>query len=280
MLINGQPEDRIDARDRGLLYGDGVFETLRIRRGRPLLWQQHMARLQRGCDALGLEADPGAVERDCQRLLKEGRDREAVLKILLSRGSGGRGYRPPAEPRHTRMLQLHPLPPDYDSSARDGVRAMLCRQRLSENRQLAGIKHLNRLDQVLASRELYQGVAEGLMCDQGGAIIEGTRSNLFLVDEQGLGTPAMAHCGVAGIMRDWLLERCRSEGLPVATRRLEPGSLSLASEVFLCNSVFGVWPLRSLSLREQTLEWPVGPWTRRVQQWLSEALDLCSDVDS
>lgn len=283
MLINGRPKDRIDAADRGLLYGDGLFETVRIRHGEPLLWSRHIARLQRGCRVLGLTLDRDAVDRDSRHMLEKLRrdgHGEAVLKIMLTRGSGGRGYHPPPSPRNTRIVQLHPLPRGYDDTARDGVDVMLCRQRLSENRQLAGLKHLNRLDQVLASGELTEDVAEGLMCDQRGAIVEGTRSNLFLAGEQGLITPALEYCGVAGIMREWLLERCGREGIPVDVRPVEPASLALAPEVFLCNSVFGVWPVRSMTGPEQSPEWPIGPLTRRVQQWLSEALDLCSTVDS
>lgn len=246
ILVDGKPCETVSARDRGLHYGDGLFETLAVVGGRPQLWEPHMRRLAEGCRRLGLPPPASDLLRgEADRLCAE-RER-GVLKILLTRGQGGRGYRPPRETETvvTRVLSWHP-PPDYPPSYyREGVALRLCRTRLGHNPALAGIKHLNRLEQVLARAEWREAaIAEGLMLDQAGHPIEGTQSNLFLVRRGVLATPDLSCCGVAGVMRDLLIELARGDGHEVEVARLGIGDLQTADEVFLCNSLIGVWPVR------------------------------------
>ncbi|MDX2425918.1 MAG: aminodeoxychorismate lyase, partial [Cycloclasticus sp.] len=180
-LVNGVPRDVVAVSDRGLQYGDGLFETIAVRAGAPCLWSRHIDRLQRGCRVLNLSLPP--VDQLLEECLSLTQDHDAaVLKIILTRGSGGRGYTPPTDPTPVRILSLHPSP-DYPPAWRDaGVVVTLCRSRSSENNQLAGLKHLNRLDQVLARKEVSaaDGCIEGLMRDSRGRIIGGTMTNLFL----------------------------------------------------------------------------------------------------
>ncbi|MBK1726432.1 aminodeoxychorismate lyase [Halorhodospira neutriphila] len=261
-LVNGRAEAAVEAGDRGLAYGDGLFETLAVVGGQPRLWDYHMDRLLEGARRLGLPEPPLTTLREEARYLVQGADR-AVLKIVLTRGAGeGRGYRPPARPLPTRLLSLHdaPLhPPEHW----DGVDVRLCRTRLAAQPALAGMKHLNRLEQVLARGEWRDpAIAEGLMLDDNGLIIQGTATNAFAVQGRTLITPPLSLCGVAGVMRRYVLEQAEALGLGVEHRGLYPEELGGVAEMFLTNSVIGLWPVRAVANRPLA----VGPVTRRLQE--------------
>ena len=269
MLINGQDSATVSAQDRGLLFGDGLFETLAIRNGVPLRWERHLQRLMLGCERLGIPCpDVSALTTESLALCK-GHDR-AVLKVIVTRGVGGRGYRAPAQPQPTRILSRYPWP-DYPlSNARDGVRVHLCNTRLAQQPALAGIKHLNRLEQVLARAEwVDEAIAEGLLFDRGDHVIEGTMSNLFLVSDGQLVTPDLSDCGVAGIMRAMIIEIAAVLGVNCVVRSVARTELFDAAELLLCNSLIGLWPVRQLDTRHLV----PGPVTRRLQ----EALELHHD---
>ena len=260
VLVDGQEADTLDVRDRGLQYGDGLFETLAVDRGEPRDWQAHLDRLESGCDRLGIPSpDPATLAAEADRLCA-GAER-AVLKILVTRGSGGRGYRPPAEPAPRRILMRSPWP-DYPGYYwTEGVRVRHCRTRLGENPALAGLKHLNRLEQVLARAEWDDPeVAEGLMCDATGRLVEGTMSNLFWVRDGVLHTPDLSRCGVAGVVRARVLEWAEANGRPARVVEAGPEELEGADEVFLTNSVIGLWPVRELAGRS----FPVGAVSRAL----------------
>lgn len=262
MLIDGKDTDRVAADDRGLLYGDGLFETIAVRGGVPQLWSQHMARLQRDCSRLGMTPPAEDVLHNEARTLCAASER-AVLKIIITRGSGGRGYRPAAQSVPRRILSLHPWP-DYSAHCwQEGVAVRLCDMRLGRNPRLAGIKHLNRLEQVLARSEWDDAaIAEGLMLDTEGQLIEGTMSNVFLVCGGELRTPALEHCGVAGVMRGHVVALAAELGIPCAVMPLVLADVAQADELFVCNSLVGIWPVR----RFQEHEFIPGPLTRRLQQ--------------
>ncbi|MGA7799715.1 MAG: aminodeoxychorismate lyase [Gammaproteobacteria bacterium] len=263
-LINGSPGDQISVFDRGLQYGDGVFETLAVIAGRPLYWQAHMQRLQEGCRRLAIPVpDPAGLLSETAALCAQ-TDRR-VVKIVMTRGVGGRGYPPPARPVPTRIVSCHPWP-EYPGAWRfEGVRVGLCGQRLSPNAALAGIKHLNRLEQVLARAEWSDpNVAEGLMFDSRGRVVEGTMSNLFLVENGALRTPDLSTCGVAGIIRARMMELAQAVGIPCREAALDMADIERAQEVFLTNSVIGLWPVTSLGDQR----WPIGPTTQRLVQAL------------
>ncbi len=253
-LVNGVPAESLPLADRGLLYGDGLFETLAIRDRQALAWEQHMARLQQGCQRLGIPpVDPDLLSREAQSLCRQA-DR-AVLKIIITRGGGGRGYLPPAECRPRRILSLQPWP-DYPAQlSRDGIEARVCAYRLPDNPVLAGLKHLNRLDQVLARREWdAPGIREGLMLDARGDVIEGTMSNVFAIESGVLLTPMLQAAGVAGILRAGILSWARDHHFPWQVLALPLARLEGAECVFVCNSLIGIWPV-------QGLQTPYGRWT-------------------
>ncbi len=260
--INGRPGRWIDVFDRGFQYGDGLFETFLIRNGTPVLWEAHMARLRRGCERLALPMpDPGLLYDEALRACAG--VEAGVLKLQVTRGGGGRGYAPPREVEATRVFSRHALPPALSVWRQDGVRVRLCRTRLGINPALAGIKHCNRLEQVLARLEWNDpAVHEGLMCDGEGFLVEATMSNVFWVRDSVVFTPGVDRCGVAGVVRDWVMHRLQAWGTTVRTVRVKPTVLVQAEEVFLTNSVIGIVPV----VAWEDGRWPVGPVTRRLQE--------------
>jgi 4-amino-4-deoxychorismate lyase len=265
-LVNGESRYHVDAQDRGLQYGDGVFETVAVREGRPLLWEAHMARLHRGVERLGFVAPPESLLRAEASALCSNATR-AVLKIIVTRGASGRGYAAHETMTPTRILSLLPWP-DYPLEfARDGVSICLCDTQLGRNLSLAGIKHLNRLEQVLARAEWRTEYADGLMCDERGNVVEGTMSNIFLVSDNVLRTPEIDACGVEGIMRAVVLETAKQLNIRYSVDRITIDDLRRAEEIFLTNSLIGIWPVRQL----QDNDYAVGPVTRKLQQGTREA---------
>ncbi|MFV3416106.1 aminodeoxychorismate lyase [Pseudomonas nitroreducens] len=266
--IDGQSAEALSARDRGLAYGDGLFETICVSAGRPRLLARHRARLEEGVRRLSLPVSLDLVEDELLRfsaLLGDG-----VAKLMLTRGEGARGYAPQADARVRRLLLGSPAPAYPAKNGEEGVTLFPCATRLAEQPLLAGLKHLNRLEQVLARAEWSDpAFAEGLMRDVSGRIVEGVFSNLFLVKQGELITAELSRCGVAGVMRAEILERTRDLGLPVIVRDIEYGELAQADEVFLCNSLYGIWPVRGVA----EFAWPVGPLTRKLQGQLRELLD-------
>lgn len=262
ILINGEIGGHISISDRGLQYGDGVFETIAVHHGRPLLWQQHIARLLDGCERLSMKPAPGPepLRRDADKLCASAQ--KAVLKVLVTRGESGRGYAIPAQSRPNRIVMLLPWPTYPREYADTGVELRICNTRISRNPTLAGIKHLNRLEQVLARSEWRSEYAEGLMLDEEGNIIEGTMTNLFLCSHGTLLTPDLSRSGVTGIMRAAVLDRAKRMSLPCQVTSITREMLNSAEEVFLTNSIIGIWPVR----RIQSIQYDVGDTTRRLQK--------------
>lgn len=242
MPVNGSDQDTIAIDDRGLSYGDGVFETIRLHQHSPLLLKEHLARLHMGLKRLGISLDQVLLNQEIEVLSAQFPE-SGVLKIIVTRGIGGRGYRPDNDADTTRILSLHPLP-DYADASETGVDVKICQQRLALQPALAGIKHLNRLEQVLAAQELSErNIMEGIMMDMDSNIIEGTRCNIFWAEQGALFTPDLSQCGVEGIMRNYIADSIAETTL-CNTSPLE--KLLDADEIFLCNSVFGIWPVKRI----------------------------------
>ncbi len=245
-LINGHSSELISSYDRGLLYGDGLFETMAVVDGMVPLWQLHLDRLHRGCEKLHLACPaPNELQQEVEQLASKS-DR-AIMKLILTRGVGGRGYLSPPVPAPTRILQFHPWPELPRSNWETGIKAIFCAQRLARQPVLAGIKHLNRLEQVLARAEWQDPtIQEGLLANTEGDIIEAVSHNLFIVKENGLVTPDLQFCGVAGVMREYILKLVMEKGISVQIATLSRQDVLAAEAVFLCNSVHGIWPVCEL----------------------------------
>jgi len=264
-LIDGRPVDCLPVQDRGLHYGDGLFETLAARDGQLLCWKEHFARLAAGCERLGMACPPQALLEGEARELATGNG-HCVVKIILTRGQGGRGYLPPEPARPARIVARYPWPGWPEEYRAEGVIVRYCRIRLGINAVLAGLKHLNRLEQVLARNEWRDpAIAEGLMQDTQDNVIEGTMSNLFLISGQKLLTPDLDQCGVAGVIRHRILTVAPALGLETVITLVSRDDLSAADEIFLCNSVIGVWPIRRLADRD----YRPGTWTARIRETLA-----------
>ncbi len=249
-LIDGVSGRRIPVTDRGLSYGDGLFETLLVRNGRPCQWRRHLDRLGLGCRRLGFPTPAETILADEVGGLLRGID-TGVLKVLVTRGDGGRGYAPRSDARPRRILSLF-ADADYPAEwPAMGVVARTCRTPANQNPVLAGLKHLNRLDSVLARAEWSDpGIAEGLMAGPGGDFIGGTMTNLFLWDGAGLVTPGVDGCGIAGTVRGLALDLAAEHGIPCVETRLTRADLLGARGLFLTNSIAGVWPVRRLDDHE------------------------------
>lgn len=265
MLVNGLPTDQVDARDRGLAYGDGVFRTLKIEAGQPVWWADHYAKLAADCAALGLACpDEVLLRGEVGRIAADG---AGVVKIIVTRGTGARGYAPPAQPAVTRIVLGAPLPVHAAAGAPVDIRARWCELRLARQPRLAGIKHLNRLEQVLARAEWDDpDIFEGLLCDDTGAVISGVMSNLVLAKGGTLYTPDLAACGVAGVARARLLRAAACQALPLQVCRLTPDAILDSDELMLCNSLIGV--RRVAALGEHT--WVPAGWTPRLNRLLND----------
>lgn len=249
--------------DRGLAYGDGLFETVLVRDGVPLLWNEHCARLLQGARRLGFEP-PSRAWLDA--LPKEAPQGEHVLKIMLTRGSGGRGYRPPlpAEPRcYWQFTPFMPMPERW----KKGVNVRLCRLRLARQPALAGLKHLNRLENVLARQEWQDdAIAEGILLNDRDQPIEATAMNLAWFDQGQWWTPELNECGVEGTLRRVLLDKGL---LSIVKTEDAPLSRFLNSQgVCLFNSVQGLWPIVECwdsDHQHVPGQWPIGDLVRRLQ---------------
>ncbi len=243
-LIDGRPGHSIDCGDRGLQYGDGLFETVACRDGRPSWLGLHLERLQQGCERLRLPFREFEALRAEICGLATGQP-HCLVKAIVTRGAATRrGYAPVGDERPTRIVSRHPWPVP-SARAPSGFRLGVSGVTLGVNPLLAGLKHLNRLEQVLAQMARDEaGVDEVLMMSTAGQVIGGSMSNVFLADDEGLFTPDLSDCGVAGVMRRVVLEAAARDGSPVRVRPVQLAELGGVHEVFLTNVRWGLQSVR------------------------------------
>lgn len=251
--------ETVAADDRGLNYGDGVFETILVHEGCLVWWREHWRRLVHGADALAIPMpDEERVRREAEELI--GRESRAVLKIVLTRGIGGRGYATVENPVPTVVLSRHAAPPIQH----EPIALRWCRTPLAIQPVLAGIKHLNRLEQVLARAEWRDpAVFEGLMRDREGRVVCATAANLFARIRGRWWTPPVRRCGVAGLTRAWLLERLKDAD----EAELGVEDVLGAEALFLCNAVRGILPVERLDDKR----WPAHAESASLRLRLAEA---------
>ena len=286
-LVNGQSSPALDVRDRGLAYGDGVFETIALKQGQVQLWPSHRQRLATGLLALSIVADETAALTLVNAIINDikvayslfGRS-DGVIKIIVTRGSGGRGYAVPMLPQPTRIVYMMPEPSGRSELSSEGVRVRLCQHRWSSNVALAGIKHLNRLDQVMARSEWNDvNIHEGIMLDQDGLVISGVMSNLFIEADGMLITPKLDQCGINGTMAELVGAIAKQSGIKLVQRDVTFDALLNADAVFITNSLNGIWPVIEFTPDTAQTEpnavatfWPISPLINKFQKIISQHL--------
>jgi 4-amino-4-deoxychorismate lyase len=267
-LINGSFDQTISVFDRGFSYGDGVFRTMKVRNGLPMSWPFHYQKLVADCAVIGIVC-PSAelLMSDLQKLFENelfSEDLTQVAKIIITRGEGERGYAPPTITVPTRVVMKSGLPHYAKSNYDKGVQLHVCDLRLAAQPKLAGIKHLNRLENVLARMEWREdAIFDGLLLDQAGNVIECTMSNVFARFGTELVTPDLSQCGVSGITRQRILGLGSVLGLDLVVRALNLEQLLQADEIIICNSLFGafqvtqinhkIWPQQDLAVKIRTV---------------------------
>jgi 4-amino-4-deoxychorismate lyase len=249
--VNGQADAPLSTFDRGLAYGDGLFETMRLAQGQLPFWPFHRERLFSGCGYLGIFLDPHRLEQYLADLLALSQERgiiKGLVKLIVTRGAAGRGYQPKAHTEPTVLLSVFPTPAYPRHYFTEGVAIYICQHRLPDNPALVGFKHLNKLDYVIAAQEWrYSGCAEALLFDRHGCLVEACSRNVFAAKGSRLLTPALHHAGVAGVLRKRIMEDyAKKLGRAVEESSLGLDDLLAADEIFLTNSITGVWPVKSL----------------------------------
>ncbi len=248
VIINGVEADQISSFDRGLSYGDGVFETIAVKQGEIQYWDDHLQRLQQGCKALNLQGlDISLLKKEVDQLIDS--ELACIIKIIITRGLGERGYKPTKKPL-TRIVQKFSWPEFPKSFQETGVEVTQCEFRLSSQSKLSKIKHLNRLEQVLARSEWEDEYQEGLVCDNDDNVIEATSANVFFQVENKLITPDVSQCGVEGVMRKKIIEHCQSNNIDIEIREFKLAEISSIQSMLICNSTIGIWPVAVYCGRE------------------------------
>ncbi len=281
VLINGRAEQSIHFSDRGLSYGDGLFETIAIQRTVPLLWNEHLQRMRLGAERLAIpfnRATEQAFYRDFKSLMATAANQtqDTILKLTLTRGIGARGYKADPNANVTRIAAISAMP-DMSAAQRQGVNLHLCATQLARQPLLAGIKHLNRLEQVIARSEWHDpSITEGIVCDTAGYVVEGCMSNVFWVTDGVLYTPDLSQAGVTGVVRNKLLQLCAlSTQVEQRVGDFQLQQLLAADEIFVCNSVFNVLPVTAViscsSISNFTpVPFTIGTITTTLQQLLQQ----------
>lgn len=245
MLINGKQCQQIDAMDRGLAYGDGLFSTIKVEQGLVIDWSLHLNRFKAGCERLFFpDINWQQLEQEVFTTAQQLTESSAVIKVILTRGSGGRGYSAQGCEQVQRIIMSSAFPTFYEQWQKQGIKVILCESQLGRNKQLAGLKSLARLEQVLIKQELIEkGADEGLVCDELGHVIEGCASNLFVyLNEQWL-TPKLDYAGVVGVMRQRIFNDCEQL---VVEKELTITEIKQASCLCLTNALMGIVPIKQL----------------------------------
>ena len=253
ILIDGKPDNCLDPSDRGLSYGDGLFETIEMDAGKPVLWQRHIRRMKHGCNILGLACPPvDILMQECQQLAAA--TDKCIVKIILTRGSGGRGYRATNANLVRRIISSHAWPEFPSHYYSEGINLYACNTPVSVNTQLAGLKTLCRLEQVLAHAEWKEPeFAEGLMLDEHKNVIEGSKSNVFIIRGNVIATPLLDKAGIHGVVREVVMEIAQRQGLSVSEEVISHDSLQNADEIFVCNSIIKIWPVKQYMGKQYAL---------------------------
>jgi len=252
IIVNGIEENNLSVRDRGFQYGDGLFETIAYKNNKLQFWDEHMQRLNSSCDRLSLKrVDESLWLNDIKKMHLVN---DSVIKLSLSRGNSERGYLYDEVSNVTRVTASFDFP-SYSEENLKGINAIICKTPVSMNTALAGMKHLNRLDNVLARNEWGDSeISEGFMFDNQGHVIEGTMSNVFCVLGAELYSPLLEQSGIAGIMRQQVIDIAGELNIPVNIVDISKANFLQMDAIFVTNSLIGLWPVKKIFEGESSFE--------------------------
>ncbi|OTA16152.1 aminodeoxychorismate lyase [Xenorhabdus vietnamensis] len=253
--INGNQCDHLPVSDRAVQFGDGCFTTIRVEQGLPALLPLHIKRLQKGVEKLFMPAlDWSQLESHIKQVVRG--CESGVLKVILSRGTGGRGYSFDDTIEPTQLLSLSAYPERYITQRQKGVSLVLSPISMGINPYLAGIKHLNRLEQVLIKRFIEQSKAdEALVLDSDGLLVECCTANIFWRKGKNVYTPDLSQCGVEGVMRQKIIELLVESDYNLLCVMRYPEALAHADEVIICNSLMPVVPVDQIQAHKNQPAW-------------------------
>ena len=257
-LINGIFKKNISVLDRGLAYGDGIFETMNWRASKSNkvqiygveYWDRHLERLKIGCNKIKLPMPSKDLLNSYKnKILKkslESNINRGVLKIIITRGVGGRGYKYESNLKPTIIFLSFPAKTIDQKLYNTGVKVKLCKTDILENKRISGIKHLNRLDSVIARSEWDNNYFEGLFVDKSGNLLEGTMTNIFFIKNKILYFPKLKSCGIEGIMSQVIKEKTNLFFKDFMECNLKLSEIKNFDAMFLTNSIIRVMPVKHL----------------------------------
>ncbi len=259
-LINGKFTDSVSVLDRGLAYGDGFFETMfwtskanrnEYKQFGVEFWHQHLNRIKKGCKILKIKfPEDKTILQHRERILKKSFSlgiKSGILKIIITRGVGGRGYKFERNMVPTIIFLTFPSPKYYEKLYTTGIKARYCKSELSCNKDLFGLKHLNRLDSVLARSEWEEDFFEGIFLDKKNNLLEGTMSNIFFIKKNKLYTPTISESGINGVMRQIVIKRSKLFFDKLVVRKINKSIVNDFEQMFLTNSIIKILPVISLA---------------------------------
>ena len=248
-LINGVVADYLTVHDRAIHYGDGLFETILCHNKQLYFWPQHYFRLKQSAEKIKLSCpDESLLLDDIAELLKDcDEGLSYAIKIIITRGSGKRGYQFEKKSTINRLIFSSMIEKSYSSLLSNKLLSgdlTICEQQVSINENLAGLKHLNRLENVLARNEEAivnnNNVIDGLMLNANKYAIECTTSNIFTVKNNQLYTPKLNQSGVQGVMRGTVIELAKKNNIKVSFLDMTINDIDTMDEMFITNSLIGM----------------------------------------
>lgn len=256
-IVNGELNGLLSPHDRGVAYGDGVFTTMACRSETIELWSLHAQRLERDLERLHIVLSLDDICANMMTLkatLTELQLSEGVFKVMITRGDGQRGYRYASGTSPTCCITYSAMPQHINQWRQDGIHVRVCNQRLSTD-PLPGVKHLNRLQQVMARAEWADTfndvvVHEGLMLDEDDIVVEAIAANVFWVKGDVLYTPSLEQAGIRGVMRECILNQAEQLGLNVQIGRFCLEDVLQSDELFISNSLLHVAQVKAVHVSE------------------------------
>ncbi|QHJ10243.1 Aminodeoxychorismate lyase [Paraglaciecola mesophila] len=270
MIVNGSPATQLDIADRATQYGDGCFTTMLVKDGTVEYWQAHLTRLKTSCERLFIQFTAwDDLTSNVFAMAQQGSS--CVLKVLISRGSGGRGYSPEGANQPIYIISEHPYPSHYDDWQASGIELNVSRVALAKQPLLAGIKHLNRLEQVLIKHELANDAFQDcIVLDTDGVIVESSVGNIFWYHDNVWYTPSLHFSGVEGVMRNHVVDYFSANQITIHQCRETQEAIQSASEVFVCNSLMGIVPVSAIEFSDGHRAYYLHDRTRELQMGIDD----------